>query len=80
MSDTDAVSMIRALSAKDNLTPEEIAIGIGRAILYRFSDEPERISVSQLADAMKGIAAFTDARGEGDGGSSEFLAMFADET
>lgn len=80
MNERDAVSMIRALSAKPNLTSEEIAIGIGRAILYRFSDEPERISVTQLADAMKGIASFTDAKGEGDGGSAEFLKMFADET
>ena len=79
MSDESAVSLIRQLSSKEHLTSEEIAIGIGRAILYRFCEEPDRISVAQLADAMKGIAAFTGAKGEGDGGSAEFLAMFSDE-
>ncbi len=79
MNEKTAPELIRKLSSKENLTSEEIAIGLGRAMLYRFCEDPDRISVAQLADAMKGIAAFTDAKGEGDGGSAEFLAMFSDE-
>tara|TARA_R100000742_G_C4276724_1_gene98007 strand:+ start:1304 stop:1546 length:243 start_codon:yes stop_codon:yes gene_type:complete len=79
MANDDPLQIIRDLAAKKGLTSEEIAIGIGRAILYRFADEPDRISVSHLADAIKGIASFTDAKGEGDGGSEEFLRMFRDE-
>ena len=77
--DKSPTALIAEAARKIDLSSEEIAIGIGRAILYRVSEEPERVSVSQLADALKGIASFTGAKGDNDGSNEDFFKMFQED-